>query len=170
MNEKHPTRVTSTVKLKCSGNLMPTSQDIEVLPVFNCLSTVRDEVPGRNDAISYIVCKYSLQRRFVSFVWPTYDEDQEEDGLTNAPGTEVTIGPRAFGTENRLASVIGHEQIHVNQSPAVRNLPASIFWCTVEKPAYCWELSNMGVTGLQGGGYVQDVNNKISDNGCGSCN
>jgi len=118
-----------------------------------------------NMAIQYVLWKYGIPKTAGSY---TYNEDQTEAGLTSFAnvftGPHVTFGMSAFGSENVLASIIYHENVHVGQG-AIFLLQHSED--EEECPAYQEELARKADSGIDGGpshpGYLNLVQDEIDD-------
>ena len=152
-------------KIKESGMEIEDDKEMIVFSVFTFCKTRKADYPL---ALVYVKYKY----------WPgltvgTYDAGLGDYGLTPPVSRNVTYGTMTFGSENILASVIRHENIHVSQPILLfrwagedrkaymlaypgsnpPTIPPGIidhgfYWASQELPAYNEEINNAQSTGI----------------------
>lgn len=172
--EKHPKDKTVLIRAYLNDQLLCAKHKANVTSVFNWLAwaahkhgfdgtahilpTGADRVEDRNKAAKYVVWKYSVPVGNIHYSYalsgPESDNAVGYTKQTDPKGSRtVLIYPGAYTTENWLASVIGHENVHGGQDIGFW-IRRAIFKFTgkwykqIEYPAYQWEVDHADDNGL----------------------
>ncbi len=170
-SEKHPKNVDiylAPFHKNAAADAEPVGAEVKitVFPVFK-ITGYHTEGPGttikaataddKQTGIDFVIWKYGVGGGYSM----EYDNEEANGNvawtaLYPFADNETFIGDPAFGSENILASVIGHEAIHRGQG-YYWSLTASE--AEQEEPAYKWELDNKALTGIdeENNGYLQDT-------------